>query len=441
MAKVNLPDVGGLSNPAAFREAVNKNFDRVAAALDNAVSRNGAIPNHLTRPLDANDNYLINVRDAVRDADALNMRSGRRVAQEVVQDILNGGDGGGSPNSVAAPISQWWTGDGTTTDFPFPDADVLDPLAYDTAIESGVASNNFYVVDPQRVTPLIDAVDPANSYIRVLPAPAAGVRLISILRGRSTPYIPPTITTVAPEVVPITEDTELDRTYHNTLLVVNEVTDVTLTIRQNTGDFVQDWQKGEFFLVLQQGPGNVTIEGAAGVTVTPPNLFNNSTRGQGSMIAATCSDAVTDDWATSGDLFRVGSTASKQTFRLFDRSVLFGAAVTTGSKDALTFPYDVQLLPLAESGVLGALSTAQASGSVLTLDIKVNGVSIFATLPSFDNTEKTTATASVAPAYSTAFLSAQRIIPAGAEVLLEVGAVGDGTAQGLSVHLTGVRAS
>ena len=75
--------------------------------------------------------------------------------------------------------------------------------------------------------------------------------------------------------------------------------------------------------------------------------------------------------------------------------------------------------------VFADLDTAQASGSLFTVDIKKNGVSIFSTLLTFDNTELTTLTATTAAVISTTdFVKGDRFA-------VYVTQVGDGTAKGL----------
>lgn len=126
-----------------------------------------------------------------------------------------------------------------------------------------------------------------------------------------------------------------------------------------------------------------------------------------------------------------------------------------GSWQTITFPVNTQVIPIASSdettaittgngkvvfrmpyaftlsAVKASLTTAQSSGSVFTVDIKVNSVSILSTLITIDNTEKTSKTASTQPVISTSSLADD------AEVSIDVTQVGDGTATGLKVYLIG----
>jgi hypothetical protein len=82
--------------------------------------------------------------------------------------------------------------------------------------------------------------------------------------------------------------------------------------------------------------------------------------------------------------------------------------------------------------IYASLSTAQTSGSLLTVDVNANGNTIMTTNKLvFNNTHKTTRTASSPPVLTT-----QRII-AGDEMTVDIDVVGDGTAKGLKVYLVG----
>lgn len=83
--------------------------------------------------------------------------------------------------------------------------------------------------------------------------------------------------------------------------------------------------------------------------------------------------------------------------------------------------------------VKASLSTAQATGSLFTVDILVNGVSMLSTLLTFDNTESTTETA------TTAAVISNPVIAADAEITIAITQVGDGTAAGLKVYILGMQ--
>ena len=104
-------------------------------------------------------------------------------------------------------------------------------------------------------------------------------------------------------------------------------------------------------------------------------------------------------------------------------------ALTTGtSKVTFRMPYAFTV-----SSVRASLSTAQASGSILTVDINEAGTTILSTKLTIDNTEKTSTTAATAAVISDTALADD------AEITVDIDQVGDGTAKGLKVVLIGTR--
>lgn len=101
-------------------------------------------------------------------------------------------------------------------------------------------------------------------------------------------------------------------------------------------------------------------------------------------------------------------------------------AITTGTAK-VTFR-----MPFAMTGVTvkASLTTAQSSGSILTVDVNEGGVSILSTKLTIDNGEKTSATAATPPVVSDSSLAAD------AEITIDVDQVGTGAA-GLKVYILG----
>lgn len=83
------------------------------------------------------------------------------------------------------------------------------------------------------------------------------------------------------------------------------------------------------------------------------------------------------------------------------------------------------------SAVRASLTNAQASGSILTVDINAGGASILSTKLTIDNGEKTSTTAASSPVISTTSLADD------AEITVDLDQLGDGTAMGLKVYLIG----
>jgi hypothetical protein len=104
-------------------------------------------------------------------------------------------------------------------------------------------------------------------------------------------------------------------------------------------------------------------------------------------------------------------------------------ALTTGTgKVTFRMPYALTL-----TAVRCSLTTAQTSGSILTVDINEGGTSILSTKLTIDNTEKTSTTAATAAVISDVNLADD------AEITIDIDQIGDGTAKGLKITLIGTR--
>jgi hypothetical protein len=102
-------------------------------------------------------------------------------------------------------------------------------------------------------------------------------------------------------------------------------------------------------------------------------------------------------------------------------------ALTTGTaKITFRMPRAVTL-----TSVRASLTTAQASGSIFTVDINEGGTSILSTKLTIDNTEKTSTTAATPPVISDTSLADD------SEITIDIDQIGDGTAKGLKVMLIG----
>jgi hypothetical protein len=92
-------------------------------------------------------------------------------------------------------------------------------------------------------------------------------------------------------------------------------------------------------------------------------------------------------------------------------------------------------LPVAFTltAVRASLTTAQASGSIFTVDINQGGSSVLGTKLTIDNTEKTSVTAATPATITTSTLTDD------AEITIDIDQIGDGTAKGLKITLIGTR--
>lgn len=102
----------------------------------------------------------------------------------------------------------------------------------------------------------------------------------------------------------------------------------------------------------------------------------------------------------------------------------------TAAANKITFrmPYAFTL-----TGVRASLSTAQASGSIFTVDINEGGTTILSTKLTIDNTEKTSTTAATPAVISDTALADD------AEITVDVDQIGAAGARGLKVTLLGYR--
>jgi hypothetical protein len=102
-------------------------------------------------------------------------------------------------------------------------------------------------------------------------------------------------------------------------------------------------------------------------------------------------------------------------------------ALTAGTgKIAFRMPYAFTL-----TAVRASLTTAQASGSIFTVDINESGTSVLSTKLTVDNTEKTSTTAATAAVISDAALAND------AEITVDIDQIGNGSAKGLKIELIG----
>ena len=387
---------------------------------------------------DAKGSRLVRLGNAIALTDGLNVQS----ALALIEQIQTGG------GVVGVEPQFWdWEGDGATTDIPIPGANVANPYFYDTSVEVVSGSGEYFAAKPGVDFVPVIADDPDDSVLRFTTAPAGGVRGFTVLRGYARPYIgPQPVTTLALSVATLTASTLVDGTRQHTLLVVDSAVDVTISIRENTGDPDLDWGDGEYFSVFQLGVGKVNIALEDSGTLSVPADFLAQTRGQRSTVTACCRAGSTNLWTLSGDLLRQATEPAKQMFRLADRSVLIATNIAAGTgKDSFQTPYDIQLDAIADRGVEGTLEVAQSAGSIFTFDIKIGTAggtmtSIFQTLPTIDNGEWSTTTAATRAVYSAAFTTANRVIPAGTLVRLDVTQIGTALAKGLSAVLRGQRA-
>jgi hypothetical protein len=102
-------------------------------------------------------------------------------------------------------------------------------------------------------------------------------------------------------------------------------------------------------------------------------------------------------------------------------------ALTAGTaKVTFRMPYAMTV-----TAVRASLTTAQAGGSIFTVDINEGGASILGTKLTIDNTEKTSTTAVAAATITDSDLADD------AEITVDIDQIGDGSAKGLKIYLIG----
>lgn len=121
----------------------------------------------------------------------------------------------------------------------------------------------------------------------------------------------------------------------------------------------------------------------------------------------------------------IAALASAQCIAIACSDEATALAAGTG-KVTFRMPYAMTL-----TAVRASLTTAQASGSVFTVDINEAGTTILSTKLTIDNTEKTSTTAAAAAVISDTALADD------AEITIDIDQIGDGTANGLKVYLIG----
>ena len=157
---------------------------------------------------------------------------------------------------------------------------------------------------------------------------------------------------------------------------------------------------------------------AKGATLAVTDLIEISQVSGATYVSRSVTGANIKALAQSGLPTNIQAAASDET-----------TALTTGSaKVTFRMPYAMTL-----TAVRASLSTAQASGSIFTVDINEGGTTILSTKLTIDNTEKTSTTAATAAVISDSALADD------AEITIDIDQIGDGTAAGLKVTLIGTR--
>jgi hypothetical protein len=187
------------------------------------------------------------------------------------------------------------------------------------------------------------------------------------------------------------------------------------------------WEAGRLYVMDGNGTG---IRQSLYNLITSPTVNDDNTKGYGVGSLWTldnedtyeCTDASTGAavWVlkTVTIPIEIQSAASDETTALTTGT----AKVTFRAPSAFTL-----------TEVRASLTTAQASGSIFTVDINQNGTSVLSTKLTIDNTEKTSVTAAAPSVISTSAITDD------AEITIDIDQIGNGTATGLKITLIGTR--
>lgn len=181
------------------------------------------------------------------------------------------------------------------------------------------------------------------------------------------------------------------------------------------------------------GDGITSTRSVDTVTVTVPiSQSPMQWRDEGSNVGASGEITTYNIVGSTAAISNSGSTATLTITEPVSFVVAASDEVTpigTGTKVTFRMPHAMTL-----TGVRASLTTAQASGSLLTVDVRENGTTVLSTLITLDNTERTTTTAATLPVVSDSAIADD------SEMTIVVTQVGAATvATGLKITLLGTR--
>lgn len=196
-------------------------------------------------------------------------------------------------------------------------------------------------------------------------------------------------------------------------IVFSSSSAITCTFTSATSFLPGDWG-----WIEQAGSGAITF-GTSGTTLSVPSGAVAKMNRQHGRVLWVCTAA--NVYSLDGDL----QGAERDAFVVVCSDET--SALTAGTaKVTFRMPYAYTI-----TGVRASLTTAQASGSIFTVDINESGTTILSTKLTIDNTEKTSTTAATAAVISDASLASD------AEITIDIDQVGNGSATGLKVELLG----
>lgn len=205
----------------------------------------------------------------------------------------------------------------------------------------------------------------------------------------------------------------------------------TITQVSTGGTAVESVVGGANITVDSSDPANPVVA-VSGVLTEPRGGTNMSSYAQGDMLYASAVDnlaklniGANGTVLTSNGTIPTWGPPPTKVVQLAASDET--TALTTGTaKVTFRMPYAMTV-----TAVRASLTTAQTSGSILTVDINDGGTTILSTKLTIDNGEKTSVTAATPPVISDTALADD------AEITIDIDQVGDGTAKGLKITLIG----
>jgi len=90
MSKIDpLNDVANLQSEDSAKATINDNYDKITAAFENTVSRDGSGPNAMESELDMDDHRVLNVGNPVSGGDAVNLSYLTNILNGITLNLIN----------------------------------------------------------------------------------------------------------------------------------------------------------------------------------------------------------------------------------------------------------------------------------------------------------------------------------------------------------------
>lgn len=140
MAKLTLIPVSNLQNEISAIGAINTNSDRIEAALENTLSRDGTAPNEMNTPLDMNNNRIFNLPKALTGTEPIRYQDFQDLIPELKGEKGEKGDPGSTgPQGVQGPAGASAEGANSYPTYASVEAATIDPLV-DYIVLNGYAA-------------------------------------------------------------------------------------------------------------------------------------------------------------------------------------------------------------------------------------------------------------------------------------------------------------